>query len=205
MATATITPVVTETPQVSCSPTLQPTVTVTAVYLEDPEILLNEINADPDPILGDANNDGQVHSDDDEFLEFVNIKDKDLDLSGWAISDSLRTRFIFPEGSVLKPGCPVVVFGGGDPQGDFMTGKIFTAGSLGLNNTGDTIFLRDTGGEDRLVYQYGLEGGQNQSLTRSPDISGNLPLVPHGEVAESLGVLYSPGLMLDGSVFQECP
>lgn len=205
VATATITPVVTVTPLASSTPCLQPTDTVIVVYLEDSEILLNEIHADPDEILGDANNDGQVHSDDDEFLEFVNIKETDLDLSGWVISDSLRTRFIFPDGSNLRSGCAVVVFGGGDPQGDFMTSKIFTTGSLGLNNTGDTITLRDDAGEVRLVYQYGLDGGENQSLTRSPDISGVLPLVLHSTVAESLGALFSPGFMLDGSVFQECP
>lgn len=203
--TATNTPVVTETPLASITPTHLPTVTVTMVYLEDPEILLNEIHADPDPILGDANNDGQVHNNDDEFLEFVNTKDVDLDLSGWTINDSLRTRFIFPDGSVLKSGCAVVVFGGGDPQGDFGGSQVFTTGSLGLNNTGDTISLRDGGGEERLFYQYGSEGGENQSLTRSPDIDGDLPLILHSELAGSNGVLFSPGFMLDGSVFRECP
>ena len=199
------TEVVTGTPLPSITPSQLPTVTSTKVFLEDLDILLNEIHADPDLILGDSNNDGQIHSDDDEFLEFVNIGENDLDLSGWSISDSLRPRYIFPDGTILKGGCGVVIFGGGDPQGDFGGSLIFRAGSLGLNNTGDVISLCDNSGEERLFYQYGSEGGQNQSLTRSPDIMGDLPMVLHGEVDGSNGDLYSPGVMLNGSVFGNCP
>jgi len=195
------TEVVTGTPLPLITPSQPPTVTGTMVSLEDLDILLNEIHADPDLILGDSNNDGQIHSDDDEFLEFVNIGENDLDLSGWSISDSLRPRYIFPDGTILKGGCGMVIFGGGDPQGDFGGSLIFRAGSLGLNNTGDAISLCDNSGEERLFYQYGSEGGQNQSLTRSPDIMGALPFVLHGEVDGSNGDLYSPGVMLDGSVF----
>jgi len=79
--TTTITDVVTGTPLPSITPSQPPTVTGTLVSLEDLDILLNEIHADPDLILGDANNDGQIHSDDDEFLEFVNFGENDLDLS----------------------------------------------------------------------------------------------------------------------------
>jgi hypothetical protein len=203
--TTTSTEVVTGTPLPSITPSQPPTVTGTMVSLEDLDILLNEIHADPDLILGDANNDGQIHSDDDEFLEFVNIGENDLDLSGWSISDSLRPRYIFPDETILKAGCAVVVFGGGDPQGDFGGSLIFRAGSLGLNNTGDAISLCDESGEERLFYQFGSEGGENQSLTRSPDIMGALPLVLHGEVDGSNGDLYSPGVMLGGSVFEDCP
>jgi hypothetical protein len=203
--TTTSTEVVTGTPLPSITPSQPPTITGTMVSLEDLDILLNEIHADPDLILGDANNDGQIHSDDDEFLEFVNIGENDLDLSGWSISDSLRPRYIFPDGTILKVGCAVVVFGGGDPQGDFGGSLIFRAGSLGLNNSGDAISLCDESGEERLFYQFGLEGGENQSLTRSPDIMGALPLVLHGEVEGSNGDLYSPGVMLGGSVFEDCP
>ncbi len=35
-------------------------------------MILTEILADPDPLLGDANGDGTVHSSDDEFLEWYN-------------------------------------------------------------------------------------------------------------------------------------
>ncbi len=179
--------------------------TETPVYIEDLEILLNEVLADPDLILGDANFDGQVHSDDDEFLELVNIGDVDLDMSGWSISDSLKIRYVFPVGTILKGGCGLVVFGGGDPQSDFGGSLIFSAGSLGLNNTGDAISLIDESGDEKLYYQYGPEGGDNQSLTRWPDISGVLPLILHSEADGSNGNLYSPGTRLDGSLFGDCP
>lgn len=185
--------------------TEQPTVTETPAFLEDPDILLNEVLADPDLILGDANNDGQVSSDDDEFLEFVNSGNVELDLSGWSIADSLKTRFIFPADTILKGGCGLVVFGGGDPQGDFGGSLVFRSGSLGLNNTGDSIFLSDSSGKERLNYQYGTEGGENQSLTRWPDIIGSLPLILHSETEGANGSIFSPGTMLDGSLFGECP
>ena len=181
------------------------TSTATSEYLQDPDILLNEIHADPDPVLGDANQDGQVHSDDDEFLEFVNIGEMDLDLSSWEIADSVKIRFEFPEGTILKPGCGMVVFGGGAPQDNFGCSLIFTAGSLGLNNAGDNISLFDQYGELKLSYQYGPEGAKNQSLTRSPDISGDLPLILHSEAIGSNGALYSPGFAVDGSEIGSCP
>ncbi len=192
-------------PAVTITLSQEPTITETLVYLEDLDIVLNEVHADPDQIMGDANKDGSVHSDNDEFLEFVNIKDGALDLSGWSVSDALRIRYIFPAGSILERGCAVVIFGGGVPGGDFGGSQIYTAGSLGLNNPGDTITLRDGDGVERLRYQYGAEGSENQSLTRSPDISGDLPLVLHSELPETLGALFSPGVQLDGSVFSECP
>ena len=205
LMTTTRTGVVTGTPTPSITPSQLPTITTTVFSLEASEIVLNEVHADPDSILGDANNDGQVHSDDDEFLEFVNIREIDLDLSGWSISDALKIRYIFPDGTILKGGCGVVVFGGGDPQGEFGASQVYSAGSLGLNNAGDTIFLRDISGMEMLYYQYGSEGGENQSLTRSPDLDGELPLILHSEAAGSPGVLYSPGTRLDGSVFEKCP
>jgi len=201
----TSTEVLTSTPVLSSTPSQPPTVTATAFYLEDPEIVLNEIHADPDPNHGDANNDGLVHSNDDEFLEFVNIGAIDLDLSGWSISDSLKIRYIFGDGTILEGGCAVVVFGGGDPLGEFGASQVFSAGSLGLNNAGDTVYLRDDKGEDKLYYQYGSEAGENQSLTRSPDIGGELPLILHSEADGSQSALFSPGTRLDGSVFEECP
>jgi hypothetical protein len=173
--------------------------------LDAPEIILNEIHADPDLAAGDANNDGQVDSDDDEFLEFVNTGVDEIDLSGWSITDGARTRFTFPEGSVLEGCRAVVIFGGGLPVGEFGTSLVYTAGSLGLNNSGDTITLWDHNGEKKLWYSYGEEGGENQSLTRSPDIIGEPPLVLHSEAALTLGEIFSPGVKQDGSAFTNCP
>jgi len=183
----------------------QPSDTPTPVYIEDEEIVLNEVHADPDQILGDTNGDGVIHSDDDEFLELINLTDSELDISGWVIADAVRTRFTFPPGTVLTGHCGLVIFGGGSPSGEFGGSLIFTAGSLALNNTGDTISVWDRDGKLRLRILYGPEGGLNQSLTRNPDLSGHFPLELHGEIPLAEGRWYSPGVKLDGSVFGMCP
>ena len=168
-------------------------------------ILINEILADPDPVLGDSNGDGQISWDDDEFLELVNISGNDLDLSGWQVLDEIRLRYTFPEGTTLGSGCGLVLFGGGQPSGAFGGSQIFTAGSLGLNNDGDIVTIRDIDGLVVTWVSFGSEGNQNQSLTRNPDLLGPLPLIPHSEVPEAGGALYSPGTKLDLTGFEGCP
>jgi hypothetical protein len=168
-------------------------------------LVINEIHADPHPEFGDANGDGQISRDDDEFLEFVNISSKSMDLSGWIVQDGIRDRFTFPVGTVLKAGCGLVLFGG-EVGIDIIEGSlVFSAGSLGLNNDGDTVILRDLNDSLILEYQYGSEGGKDQSLTRYPDLVGELPLVLHGEIQTAEGRLFSPGTKIDGSSFGECP
>ena len=190
-----------ETPTMTPIP---PTQTSTPEFMEDVQIVLNEIYADPDPVKGDANGDGEVNNDDDEFLELVNLLDTDLDISGWEITDSVRSRFSFPAGTVLSPNCPLIVFGGGFPEGDFGGSLVLTAGSLALNNSGDTISIWDEDGNLRLRLSYGSEGGLNQSLTRNPDFIG-YPLEVHSEIPTAENRLYSPGLKLNGEVFEICP
>ncbi|MEE8357460.1 MAG: lamin tail domain-containing protein [Anaerolineales bacterium] len=196
---ATIFPV--ETPTMT---SVSPTPASTPEFIEDLQIVLNEIHADPDPVNGDANGDGEVNYDDDEFLEFINLLDTDLDISDWEITDAARSRFSFPGGTVLSPYCPIIVFGGGTPEGDFGGSLVLTAGSLALNNTGDTISLWDEEGNLRLRLSYGPEGGLNQSLTRNPDLIG-YPLEVHSESPSAENRLYSPGLKLNGEIFEICP
>lgn len=164
-------------------------------------ILLNEIHADPHPEDGDANGDGTRHSDDDEFLEFVNISGGVLDISGWTVHDETRRRHTFSPGTHLSDGCAVVVFGGGSPSGAFGGSLVQTAGSLGLNNRGDTVILFDDEGRVRAYYAYGSEADHDQSLTRYPDLFGSF--LRHGEVIE--GVLFSPGVKVNGTPFGSCP
>jgi len=192
---------ITNTPLVTEMGTLTPLSTGTPV----PPLQINEIHADPDPLLGDSNGDGVVNSDDDEFLELVNLSGQDLDLAGWKIYDSVRLRYTFPEETVLKAGCGLLVFGGGSPTGEFGGSQVFTAGSLGLNNSGDQLAVRNLLGELITSCSYGEEGGENQSLTRSPELTGELPLVLHSLVVEAHGALFSPGLRADGTIFGECP
>ncbi len=195
--TATSSGAVTPSPQISSTPSPAPT--------SPPLILINEIHADPHPTFGDANQDGVVDSDDDEFLELVNPGTGVLDLSGWWIEDLVRPRFSFPESTYLKAGCGLVIFGGEQGEVEISGSLVFSAGSLALNNGGDTISIRDADGNLVLETSYGPEGGLDQSLARYPDIRGGLPLVLHGEIPEAVGLLFSPGRRVDGSEFGECP
>lgn len=199
--TGQFTPLPTGTSPGLMTPTPEPTLTETP----GPAIVFNEVLADPDPVFGDSNGDGQVSWDDDEFLELVNVSGRALDLSGWQVFDEIRLRFTFPEETYLGSGCGLVIFGGGQPTGVFGGSQIFTAGSLGLNNDGDLVTLRDRDGLVVAWVSFGSEGNQNQSLTRNPDLLGPLPLVLHSEVPEAGGALYSPGTKLDLTGFGGCP
>ncbi|NNG01107.1 MAG: ExeM/NucH family extracellular endonuclease [Desulfobacteraceae bacterium] len=166
------------------------------------DLVINEIHADPDSTAGDANGDGVVDTAQDEFVEIINNTNTATDISGWTLSDEVGVRHFFPAGTVIPAQCGVVVFGGGSPAGNFGNAVVQTAssGTLGLNNTGDTITLANG---DTIIVEatYGGEGGDNQSLTRSPDLTG--AFVKHGPASTS-GALFSPGTRLDGDSFEGC-
>ncbi len=165
--------------------------------------VINEIHADPSTSLGDANNDGTANFSQDEFVELVNNSGGDVDVSGWTLSDAVGVRHTFPPGSVVADGCGVVVFGGGAPAGGFggMVVQTASSGQLGLNNGGDTVTLHDGTGNVAVV-TYGGEGGNDQSLTRDPDVTGGF--VQHTAATGSGGALFSPGTRVDGSAFEGC-
>jgi len=170
--------------------------------LKRPVIMINEILADPPPdIAGDANGDGVRSATDDEFVEFVSLAGQPLDLSGWTVTDSFGTRFVFPAGAKLLPGRAMVLFGGGDSESirDFEaeTGSlVFVSSSLGLNNTGDTVTLYRPDGTTSDSIVFGSEGGNGVSLTRAVDGDVGAGFVPHpGDLP------FSPGARLDGTLF----
>ena len=165
-------------------------------------IVINEIHADPAPgLAGDANNDGVRDDTDDEFVELVNDTGSPLDISGWTLSDAVGVKHTFPSGSVLATGCGIVVFGGGNPTGQFggMLVQVASTGLLQLNNAGDTVTLRDELGLLVISQTYGVEGGNDTSLTRNPDITGAFVL--HNTIN---GTIYSPGLQVDLNPFAGC-
>ena len=138
---------------------------------------INEYLADPpDGAAGDANGDGVTSSSQDEFVEVINRTNSPVDIGGYSISDADSLRFTFPSGTILPANEVAIIFGGGTPTGDFgnaqLNGLVFTA-TLSLNNTGDTISLKDSGSSVVESITYGSsEGGANQSITRSPDVTG---------------------------------
>ena len=80
-----------------------------------------------------------------------------------------------------------------------------TAG-LSLVNGGLTVLVRDAAGALVSEFTYGgttgLEGDNNQSLTRSPDISGDF--VEHTAAGGANARRFSPGLRTDGTPLVEC-
>ena len=173
------------------------------VFSAPATIIINEIHADPaTDASGDANGDGVRDSSDDEFVEIANDSDSDVDISGWTLSDGYGLRHEFPAGTVIPAQCVIVVFGGGTPTDAFGNALVQTAstGSLGLNNGGDTVTLSD--GMIQVSATYGSEGGNNQSLTRDPDLSGIY--VQHTTAIGAAGALFSPGTMVDGTPFSGC-
>jgi len=166
---------------------------------------INEIHADPAAdISGDANADGVRDGSEDEFIEIVNMTSSDVFMGGWQIHDAVGLRHEIAGDVVLGPGCVLVVFGGGEPAGfgsDFggATIEVASTGYLGFNNSGDTASLFDAGGGLVTEMVYGSEGGDNQSLTRSPDVFGTT-FYKHSTVALD-GALFSPGTMIEGDSF----
>ncbi len=167
--------------------------------------VINELHADPaDDLTGDANGDGLRSAIQDEFVELFNDTGATADISGWTLADAFELRHVFPAGSVVPDQCAIVVFGGGIPTGTFGNALVQVAsqGRLGMDNSGDTITFSD-GSETIQSVQYGFEGGENQSLTRNPDVSGLWER--HLTASAPQERRFSPGTRLDGQLFWGCP
>jgi hypothetical protein len=179
------------------------------------DVVINEFLADPaDGLAGDANHDGVRDASADEFIELVNSTTSDIDLSGYqlqtralnATTDTLRHRFA--NGTRLFAGTAIVIFGGGAPNA---TNPLFggaqivkaSSGGLSLVNSGGVITLRNKNSEivSSIAYgtSLGLRADQNQSLTRTPDITGAFSL--HSLAAGGPDRSFSPGTKVDGSAF----
>ena len=205
--TSTNTPTVTPAQNTSTNtPTVTSTRTPTPSPQPAPDLVINEIQADPHSSLGDANYDGIVDPAQDEFVEFVNDSSASIDLSGWAFGDFLEIRHTFPPGSFIAPNCGIVLFGGGTPSGHFGNSlvQVASSGMLGLNDQGDIVYLYDDSMSIVKTISYGEEAGDDQSITRDPDITGGQPLVKHSLATDSNGSLFSPGMKIDGSYFSGC-
>mgnify|MGYP003646425591 FL=1 len=154
-------------------------------------IIINEILADPaatapKPSI-DSNGDSNFNSSEDEFIELVNLDSTSHLLTGYTISDGAGVKHTF--GAISIPaGGSVVVFGGGTPTG--IPGITDTANGLSLNNTGDTITLKNSEGAVITTYTYGNEGNDDQSIGRSNDLTGGF--VKHSEISSN-PVAASPG------------
>ncbi|HKP71817.1 MAG TPA: Ig-like domain-containing protein, partial [Pyrinomonadaceae bacterium] len=181
-------------------------------------LVLNEVLADPpDGAAGDANHDGVRSASQDEFIEIVNASATDLDIGGYQLttrgtSGADAVRHTFAARTIVAPGNAVVVFGGVqassfDPGHPAFAGALAltaSTGTLSLTNTGGLVKLLDASGATVEQLAYGgeseLDGDRNQSLTRSPDVSGDFAL--HQTASGSNGRTLSPGTRIDGSPFE---
>lgn len=172
------------------------------------QIVINEVLYDPsnNELDGDANGDGEYSQAEDEFIEFVNTGDTEIDMSGYKIfdtegleADPQAPGHIFPEGSIVIPGGAIVVFGGGVPTGTFGNAIVqtSTSGDMNMNNSGDIMTLTDA--SDAVIVTFDIEplsNNPNESYTRNPDITGEFE--QHNDNFE---ILFSPGTMVDGMPF----
>ena len=69
-------------------------------YLELETVVINELMTHSDPPETDP-----------DFIELLNISSSEVDISGWGLSDSHknRTRYVFPNGTIIQPGGFLVV------------------------------------------------------------------------------------------------
>ena len=164
--------------------------------------LINEVLYDPESgDLGDASGDGTRGANGDEFIEFFN-SGPEMDVSGYSLSDASQVRHVFPAGTVVPLNGVLVLFGSGSPTGDFGGAVVQTAstGSINMNNAGDFVTLQDASGTIVLTFDVEpLSNNPNESYTRNPDLTGEF--VQHSGIDAANGALYSPGTMLDGSLF----
>lgn len=133
--------------------------------VRDPKLIINEVNIDvAEGTAGDANNDGVTNPSQDQFIEFVNITNAPLDLSGYQVGDNSGLNFTFPQGYSLAPSTFVTVFGGGNVSNiagfnaDPLLTRVFTAGGSigdGLLTSGDYVILKSSDGSHDTYFAYG--------------------------------------------------
>jgi hypothetical protein len=207
---------ITATPTSGAPCMVELTVSVAAATTGD--LIVNEFLSDA-TVNGDPNGDGSSSATDDEFIEFTNASDVTVDLSGAYILEAdfhaaQSARHTFPQGTVLRAGEAIVVFGGGDASTLTHANATFQIADnddpgvqfgLNLNDDGDTIELIASGGATTITtLAYGsadssVPAGADESTTSSPD-EGGASYVVHSAATSSAGD-FSPGTKADGTTF----
>lgn len=156
------------------------------------DLIINEILADPGTTDGDANNDGTINTSEDEFIELYNVGTQPLDISGYTMEDGYTTRHTFPAQTTIGSGEFFVLFGGGSVDNFNGNSQVSSSGSLGLNNGGDDVIIKNTAGVVVVTVTY--SGANDQSICRDPDFTGEFV----GHLSHSTNArVFSPGLTND--------
>jgi len=119
---------------------------MSAVHLQEPPppvppvAIVRIAQVVPRP-ASDWNRDGDPDPRQDELVTITNEGAAAADLTGWTLHDEVRRRFTF-DGITLQPGDVHNVYGG--PKGGTPPdANSSLAGSLGLNDNGDALYLFD--------------------------------------------------------------
>ncbi len=165
---------------------------------DTPNVVINEVNMDPfDDADGDGDSEETLH---DEFVEIVNNESINIDISNWDLTEVGGTIHTFASGTILKAKSAMVIFDNdATPSGSFGGSVVIAAdNSTNLNNSGDTVTLRDS--DDNIINSVSWSSNpNNQSRTRDPDGTGDFD-TNHNSATSSVGSI-SPGTKVDGSVF----
>jgi hypothetical protein len=136
-----------------------------------------------------------------EFIELVNVGGSAIDVSGWTLWDATAARHSFTPGTVLAPGKALVVFGSasGIPAG-VSSAVGSSTGALSLNNTGDTVSLRDAGGTsvDAFMYSSALCAVDGVSMNLGQDATPGTGFVLHNSLS---ALPSSAGARVGGTAF----
>lgn len=191
-------------------------ISVTLSVVQPGDLVINEVLASGG-VDGDPNGDGVTDELEDEFIELVNVGGASVDLSQVTITDQDfpgLPRHTFADGTTLRAGEAIVVFGGGDvsglsaPNARFVTADNDDPGTenmLALTDAGDRITVAMADGTVLATLAWGtadLTGSvpavSDASLTRSPDVTGTT-WVDHSTVSKAA---YSPGTRSTGAEFE---
>ncbi|MBO6525175.1 MAG: lamin tail domain-containing protein [Balneolaceae bacterium] len=173
----------------------------TFTFPDFPSLTINEIHFNPDAINGDANNNGNVGSVSDEFLEIINTADTTIALDQWIIADNSSDRHVIESNTNILPGRALLVFGQDSFDGIFggSTVQAASTNALSLNNSGDKIYIKTPANDIVTYLEYpGDESGV--SITLNPDITGD-SLVSHSTADTDDNSLFSPGTKINGDPF----
>ena len=136
--------------------------TAVAEAVEPGEVVINEIMYNP-----------TTDEPDTEWIELFNITTQEISLNGWTIADALPDsaghKHTFPDLSISGEGYFLLEYseGAATPTANDIYGD--DAGNLQLNNSGDTITLKDDSGTtiDEVTYSSSWGGnGNGKSLER---------------------------------------
>jgi endonuclease/exonuclease/phosphatase family metal-dependent hydrolase len=166
-----------------------PTLTRYSLRAEPAHLIINEIL---------ANEPGSSIA--AEFVEIVNIGGSTADLSSFTLSDSVSVRHVFAAGTTIAPGKALVVYGGSAAIPAGIAAVAASSTTLGLNNSSDTVTLRDASSSnvDGFTYSSLLASTDGVSMNRSPDADAAGTFVLHTSLAAAAS---SAGKHPNGSAF----